>query len=177
MMISIENADAFVFTGGRDLDAGKPTVMFVHGAGLDHSVWTLPTRYFIRHGLNVLSVDLPGHGRSAGPLRTSIPDMSDWLIKVLDALDVQEVALVGHSMGSLVTLEAAARHPTRIRSIALLGTALPMPVTDELLAAAGPVCGWWAQRCVCSKNPDRVLFITISKPVTNTPTALIQQPA
>lgn len=136
MMISVENADAFVFTGGREIDADKPTVMFVHGAGLDHSVWTLPTRYFIRHGLNVLSVDLPGHGRSAGPLRTSIPDMGDWLISVLDALDVNEVALVGHSMGSLVTLETAARHPTRVRSIALLGTALPMPVTDELLAAA-----------------------------------------
>jgi len=136
MMISIENADSFIFTGGREIDPDKPTVMFVHGAGLDHSVWTLPTRYFIRHGLNVLSVDLPGHGRSAGPLRTSIPDMADWLTKALDAIGVEQVALVGHSMGSLVTLEAAARHPNRFRSIALLGTALPMPVTDELLAAA-----------------------------------------
>lgn len=136
MMITVENSDAFVFCGGRDYDPAKETVVFVHGAGLNHTVWTLPTRYFIRHGFNVLSVDLPGHGRSAGALKPSIPDMADWIIAVLDAMGTQRAALVGHSMGSLVTLEAAARHPDRVRSIALLGTALPMPVTDELLASA-----------------------------------------
>ncbi len=136
MMITVDNSDAFVFTGGREIDPGRETIVFVHGAGLNHTVWTLPTRYFIRHGFNVLSVDLPGHGRSAGPLRTSIAAMADWIVEMLDAAGVERAAIVGHSMGSLVTLETAARHPERVRSIALLGTALPMPVTDELLASA-----------------------------------------
>ena len=45
----------------------KPTVVFVHGAGLDHSWFGLQSRYFGYHGRNVLALDLPGHGRSRGP--------------------------------------------------------------------------------------------------------------
>ena len=44
----------------------NPTLMFVHGAANDHSVWALQSRYFAHHGFNVLAVDLPAHGRSAG---------------------------------------------------------------------------------------------------------------
>ena len=51
----------------RPFDAAQPTVVFVHGAANDHSVWALQSRYFAHHGCNVLAVDLPGHGRSAGP--------------------------------------------------------------------------------------------------------------
>ncbi|MDH3695064.1 MAG: alpha/beta hydrolase [Gammaproteobacteria bacterium] len=136
MQIQLKQQSAYAYTTGRDIDPNKPTVMFVHGTGLNHTVWTLPARYFGRHGFNVLAVDLPGHGRSDGPLRPGIEGMADFLIEVLDALKIDQAALVGHSMGSLVVFDAAARYPDRARSLALLGTALPMGVTDALLESA-----------------------------------------
>jgi len=111
-------------------------MLFVHGAALDHTVWLLQSRYFAHHGRNVLAVDLPGHGRSAGPLISTIEDMADWLFKVLDALEIEKAALIGHSMGSLVALEAAARRPERTAALALLGSAAPMAVAEPLLSAA-----------------------------------------
>ncbi|MGA8258861.1 MAG: alpha/beta hydrolase [Arenicellales bacterium] len=136
MIITVEQRQAYAYTGSRDLDPGRETILFVHGAALDHTVWLLQSRYFAHHRRNVLAVDLPGHGRSEGPLLPSIEAMADWLFAVLDALAVREAILVGHSMGSLVTLEAAARYPDRTRRLALLGSAVPMAVADPLLNAA-----------------------------------------
>jgi pimeloyl-ACP methyl ester carboxylesterase len=84
----------------------------------------------------VLAVDLPGHGRSAGPPLASIEAMADWTVALLDAAAVGKAALVGHSMGSLVALDCAARFPERVNAIALLGAAFPMRVAPELLDAA-----------------------------------------
>jgi pimeloyl-ACP methyl ester carboxylesterase len=62
--------------------------------------------------------------------------MADWIVALLDALGVRQARLIGHSMGSLVALDAAARHGNRISSIALIGAAAAMPVHQDLLAAA-----------------------------------------
>lgn len=123
-------------TGNRVLDPKKETVVFVHGTGQDHSIWVLPTRYFARHDRNVLAVDLPGHGRSGGAPLNSVEAMADWLIDVLDSAGLATTAVVGHSLGSLVAIAAAARHPHRVRAIALVGTTVPMPVSDFLLERA-----------------------------------------
>lgn len=136
MKISVNGHQAYAFTGSREIDLEKPTVMFVHGASLDHTVWTLPARHFARHGWNVLAIDLPGHGMSGGQPLTKIPLYADWLCALLDAVGIEQTALVGHSMGSLVTLDCAARYPDRTRALVLVGTAVPMPVTDHLLNAA-----------------------------------------
>ena len=136
MKISVNGHQAYAFTGSREIDLDKPTVMFVHGASLDHTVWTLPARHFARHGWNVLAIDLPGHGMSGGQPLTKIPFYADWLCALLDAVGIEQTALVGHSMGSLVTLDCAARYPDRTRALVLVGTAVPMPVTDHLLNAA-----------------------------------------
>jgi pimeloyl-ACP methyl ester carboxylesterase len=136
MHITVDNRKVYAYTGAREFDPEQETIVFVHGAALDHTVWLLQSRYFAHHGRNVLAVDLPGHGRTEGPLISSIPDMADWIWSVVDALDIGESTLIGHSMGSLVTLEAAARRPDRTRSLALLGSAVPMPVAEPLLNAA-----------------------------------------
>ena len=86
MNFEIDGKQAYAFTGGRTLDPSKPSVMFVHGAAMDHTVWALPTRYFVRHGYNVLSVDLPGHGRSEGPPAATLSDAADFLVKPLNPL-------------------------------------------------------------------------------------------
>jgi pimeloyl-ACP methyl ester carboxylesterase len=108
----------------------------IHGAQNDHSVWALQSRYLAHHGFGVLAVDLPGHGRSRGPALHCVEEMAGWLLSVLDTAGVEQAALVGHSMGSLIALEAAHRAPERVTRLALLGATFPMKVSDALLDAA-----------------------------------------
>jgi pimeloyl-ACP methyl ester carboxylesterase len=136
MEIEVGGRRGFVYTAGHALDAARPSVAFVHGAGLEHSSWLLQSRYFAYHGWNALALDLPAHGRSDGPPLGSIEAMADWVVATLEAAGVRCAALVGHSMGSLIALECAARHAARIERIALLGTAFPMTVAPVFLDAA-----------------------------------------
>jgi pimeloyl-ACP methyl ester carboxylesterase len=137
MQLEIEGQSVFAATGGKPIDPGKRTVVFIHGVGQDHTIWVLPTRYFARHDRNVLAVDLPGHGRSSGAPLSTIEEMADWAVAFLDAAGVETAALVGHSMGSLVALDAAARHPERVRAVAMIGVSVPLRVADALMDAAG----------------------------------------
>lgn len=127
---------AYAYTGGRSFDAALPTIFFIHGAAFDHTVWQWQSRYFAHHGYSVLAVDLPGHGRSPGVLRTSVEAMADWVAAFIEAAGLPAAAVVGHSMGSLVALETARRHPQRVSRLALLGTAMPMAVGAPFMAAA-----------------------------------------
>lgn len=127
---------ARVYTGGRPFDGRQPTVVFIHGALHDHSVWTLLARWYANHGHGVLAPDLPGHARSEGPPLDSVEALADWLLGLLDAAKVECAVLVGHSMGSLVALEAAARAPQRVERLLMLGTAFPMTVAPALLETA-----------------------------------------
>ncbi len=136
MELTVDGGRVFAATGGRPFDPAKPCVVFIHGAGMDHTVWQLQTRYFAHHGRSVLALDLPGHGRSDGPLRESIDAMAAWLMNLLDVAEVNEAALVGHSMGALIALTAAAQTPERVTALALLGAGARMPVHPELQAAA-----------------------------------------
>ena len=141
MRLIIDGKDVFGATGGRAHEAGRPLALFVHGAGLDHTVWALQSRWLAFHRWNVLALDLPGHGRSQGPPLPSLAAMAAWLAAAIAAAAPEQepsmkAALIGHSMGSLIALEAAARFPERVRSLVLIGTAAAMPVHPELLAAA-----------------------------------------
>jgi pimeloyl-ACP methyl ester carboxylesterase len=136
MDIFLGKKKAFAYTAAHELDAARPTVVFVHGAGLDHSSFGLQSRYFGYHGWNVLALDLPGHGRSEGPAIPTVGGMADWVVEVLNHLKIQQAAVVGHSMGALIALEAAARHPQRVERIALIGVAYPMKVTAAFMDAA-----------------------------------------
>ncbi len=136
MKLAVAGHEAYAYTGGKAFDSGLPTVVFVHGALHDHSVWTLPARWFANHGYAVLAVDLPGHARSGGPAIDSVERCAAWLLALLDAAGVASAALVGHSMGSLIALEAAAQAPARATRLVMVGTAYPMAVSKALLDAA-----------------------------------------
>jgi len=110
--------------------------VFIHGAGFDHSTWALHTRWFAHHGFAVLAPDLPGHGRSEGSSLASIAEMADWTAALLGAAGVAKAHLIGHSMGSLIALETAARHPDKVSALSLIGTAATMTVGPDLLKAA-----------------------------------------
>jgi pimeloyl-ACP methyl ester carboxylesterase len=136
VQITVAGARVYAYTGSRERDRAQPSILFVHGAAHDHGVWALQSRYFAHHGCNVFAVDLPAHGRSGGAPLPSVAAIADWLAALLAALALERAALVGHSLGALAVLEAAARRPERVERIALLGPAVPMPVAEDLLAAA-----------------------------------------
>jgi pimeloyl-ACP methyl ester carboxylesterase len=136
MQLTVNGSQIFAATGGQPFDAKLPTVVFLHGAGFDHSAWALHSRWFAHHGFGVLAPDLPGHGRSQGKLLTSIEALADWTVAVLDAAGAARAKLIGHSMGSLIALETAARHPSRVSELCLIGTSDAMAVSADLLGAA-----------------------------------------
>jgi pimeloyl-ACP methyl ester carboxylesterase len=136
MDLVIDGETVFAATGGRPFDRQEPAVVFIHGAGMDHTAWALPARYLAHHGRSVLAVDLPGHGRSGGSPLRSVEAMAGWILRLLDAAGIAAAALVGHSMGALIALQAAAAAPGRVRALALLGVAERMPVHPDLQAAA-----------------------------------------
>jgi pimeloyl-ACP methyl ester carboxylesterase len=131
--INVQNVPLYAYTGGKPFDAAKPTVVFIHGVLNDHSVWILQTRYLAHHGWNVLAIDLPGHGHSGGQPPETVEQAADFVSALLDAAGVLRAALVGHSFGSLIALEAAARAPEKVSHLALVGTAYPMKVSPALL--------------------------------------------
>ena len=136
MQLSVNDKDIFVATGGREFDTSQPTMVLLHGAGFDHTTWALHSRWLAHHGYSVLAPDLPGHGRSSGTPIPTIAGMADWTAALLDAAGVAKAWLVGHSMGSLIAIEAAARHPSRVSALSLIGTAATMTVGPDLLKAA-----------------------------------------
>jgi pimeloyl-ACP methyl ester carboxylesterase len=136
MKFDVQGRAAYAYTGGKPWSDGGRCVVFVHGALNDHSVWTLLARWYAHHGYRVLALDQPGHGRSDGPPLASVEALADWVIALMDAAGVASAHLVGHSMGSLVALEAAARAPERVAGLVMVGTAYPMKVSDALLATA-----------------------------------------
>ncbi len=133
MYCTVNNANTYCYTGGKPFDAAKPTVVFIHGVLNDHSVWILQSRYLANHGYNVLAVDLPGHCRSAGEAPSTVEEAAAFIVALLDSVGVPRAALVGHSWGSLIALETAARLKDRVSHLVLVGTAYPMKVSPVLI--------------------------------------------
>lgn len=131
-----DSRTAYAYTGGKPFDPTLPCVVLLHGALHDHSVWTLLARFLAHHGYGVLAVDLPGHGRSDGPPLADVEALGAWVLDLMTATGVESAALVGHSMGSLIALEAAAQAPARCSHLMMVGTAWPMKVSESLLNTA-----------------------------------------
>jgi pimeloyl-ACP methyl ester carboxylesterase len=136
VLITVNNAPLYAYTAGKPLRPELPTVILIHGALHDHSVWGLQSRYLANHQYNVLAIDLPGHCKSGGNAPESVEEAAQSIIGLMDALDIKQAALVGHSLGSLIALEVAAQKPDRVSHLAMVGTAYPMRVSPALLDAA-----------------------------------------
>lgn len=145
MLLTVDGRSVHAVTGGPVHAAtggpvhaatGGPVVVLIHGSGMNNTVWSLQNRFLAHRGVGVLSVNLPGHGRSAGPPLPTVEALADWTVALLDAAGVERAMLAGHSLGALVALAAAHQAPERVAALALLGAADRMPVHPGLLAAA-----------------------------------------
>jgi pimeloyl-ACP methyl ester carboxylesterase len=132
----VSGKQAFATTGGKEFDNGKPTVIFLHGSGLDHTFWGLHSRFFAFRKYSVLVPDFPGHTNSEGPPLTSIEAMADWLNDAVEALDAGNISVVAHSQGCLVALEYASRYKERLNSVSFIASGLATPVNPALIDAA-----------------------------------------
>ncbi len=136
MKISINGHNAHAATGGFPTAADAPALILIHGAGMDATVWQLQSRYLAHRNVRVYAIDLPAHGRSEGEALESISDMADWIIAFMDAAGIDAASVAGHSMGSLISIEVAAKIGSRATYVGLLGSAAEMPVHPDLIKAA-----------------------------------------
>lgn len=136
MIVNTPLGDVYAYTGGKAFDGQQATVVFIHGVLNDHSVWILQSRYLAHHGYNVLALDLPGHCKSGGQAPETVEEAADTVIAVLEALHIDRAAICGHSWGSLITLEVAARAPLRVSHAILIGAAYPMKVSPALIESS-----------------------------------------
>ena len=136
MIIEIENKSVHASDAGQGVDNSKDTIVFLHGSGLSHIVWSLTEQFFSSKNFNVLSIDLPGHGNSEGPCLDSIEKIADWMEKVFDTLKLKNLILVGHSQGCLEILEYSSRYKERLKKLVFVGGSNKMPVHPDLIELA-----------------------------------------
>ena len=136
MIFQLENKKIHVSDSGQGIDINKDTIVFLHGSGLSHIVWSLAEQFFSSKNYNVLSIDLPGHGNSDGPCLDSIEKIADWLEKVFDKLKLKNLILVGHSQGCLEILEYSSRYKERLKKLVFVGGSNKMPVHPDLIELA-----------------------------------------
>lgn len=169
MIIDVDGRSVHAATGGVDPDPADPVVILIHGAGMDSTIWQLQTRYLAYRNLQTIAIDLPGHGRSDGPPLESIEALGNFIVSAMDAAGWERAHLVGHSMGALVALEAAAAVGQRCASITLMGAAASMPVHPQLIAdaeadlpaAAALMAAWGhAKPAHLGHNPTPGLWMT-----------------
>ena len=136
MIFEIENKSVYASDAGRELDYKKETIIFLHGSGLSHIVWSLVEQFFSNQNYNVLSIDIPGHGNSEGPCLKTIEEIADWLEKVFIKLKLEKVILIGHSQGCLEMLEYSNKYKNRLKKLVFLGGSYKMPVNQDLIDLA-----------------------------------------
>jgi pimeloyl-ACP methyl ester carboxylesterase len=116
-----------------EFDKEKPTILLMHGSGLTHIVWSFHEQFYSMQGFNVLSVDLPGHGNSEGSSLKSIEEISDWIKSLMEKLNIKKIIIIGHSQGSLVGIDFAAKYPELISRLVLVAGSYKMPVNQDLI--------------------------------------------
>ena len=107
MRFQLDGHEVYASTGGREFVEGQPYLIFMHGAGSSHLVWSQQSRSFAYAGYNVLAIDFPAHNLSSGETLPNIEAQADWILKVIEHLGISKASFVGHSQGGLVNLALA----------------------------------------------------------------------
>jgi pimeloyl-ACP methyl ester carboxylesterase len=129
---NIESTKIACWINRNDFGAHEQSLIFIHGSGSDHSLWSLQYAKLHKH-YNIVAVDLPGHGHSQGSGESDVGSYCLWVRKLLDALPLNNPLLIGHSLGAAITLQFALNYPQKIKGIISVGGGLKMPVNPSLL--------------------------------------------
>ncbi|MGD9603373.1 MAG: alpha/beta fold hydrolase [Gammaproteobacteria bacterium] len=109
-----------------EIEGTGPAVMMVHGLGGTSNTFT-PLAGPLVSRFQVIRPDLPGAGRSRMDPSATLPDIAGRLLRLVDALGVDEVQLVGHSLGTVLCQQLAVLAPARVRRMMLFGPVLEPP--------------------------------------------------
>ena len=129
---NIESTKIACWINNSDFDKHQQSLIFIHGSGSDHSLWSHQYAKLHKH-YNIVAVDLPGHGRSQGSGETDVRAYCVWISKLLDVLHLKNSIVIGHSLGAAITLQFALNYPQDIKGIVVVGGGLKMPVNPSLL--------------------------------------------
>ncbi len=111
--------------------AEGPALVLVHGAGGTHFSW--PTTLRLAPFAAAYTLDLPGHGRSPAPGRSTIDAYADVVSEFVTTLNLPQVVVGGISMGGAVAQTLGLRQPDWLTGLLLVGTAAALPVGDAIL--------------------------------------------
>ena len=136
MIFEIDNKEVFVSDAGQGINKNKESIVLLHGSGLSHIVWSLTEQYLSNQDYNVMSIDLPGHGNSGGKSLKSIEEISNWLEKVFNELNILNITIIGHSQGCLEALEYYSKYSKRVKRLVFVGGSYKMPVNKDLIDLA-----------------------------------------
>jgi len=129
---NIDSTKIACWINGKDFGKHKQSLVFIHGSGGDHSLWSL--QYAKLHKqFNIVAIDLPGHGRSQGSGESDVGNYCLWMKRLLDALHLKNSILVGHSLGAAIALQFALNYPQEIKGIIPVGGGMKMPVNPSIL--------------------------------------------
>jgi len=125
------DAGTLYFSDHRKADAAYVPTILIHGAGGSRLDWPSPLRRLPE--ANAIAVDLPGHGRSAGPGRATVEGYADVIRVFMDALDIPRAVICGHSMGGAITQMLGLTHPERVAGLILVATGAKLSVHPDIL--------------------------------------------
>ncbi|MDX1615358.1 MAG: alpha/beta hydrolase [Candidatus Promineifilaceae bacterium] len=109
---------------------GRPSLVLIHGAAANRLVWPAALRGL--ENTEVITVDLPAHGRSEGPPLSTIAAMAEFVAEHLGRLASRPLVVLGHSMGGAIAQRLALHNVQNLAGLVLLATAARLPVSDTL---------------------------------------------
>ena len=130
-MRQIETGRSVMAYQHRNPEIDTIPLLLIHGAGIDHRNWDAVVSHLADK--NLLLIDLPGHGASKTFGRESIEAYSEDVLALLDVLKIEQVILVGHSMGGAIAQWLALHHLERVEGLVLLATNAELDVNPALI--------------------------------------------
>jgi pimeloyl-ACP methyl ester carboxylesterase len=129
--LHLRGEQAGLVKGRGGYDPARPSLLMVHGSG-GCGAGFLPQLSGLGEHVNVVAIDLPGHGGTPGPGLESIDAYAAWLGDFLEAGPVRPV-LLGHSLGGAVVMTLALTRPHLMRGLILAGTGSRLRVLPAIL--------------------------------------------
>lgn len=141
------------------VQAGRRTLVFIHGSGGDHTNW-IQQYTPLKTAYSIAALDLPGHGQSEGPGERSVDAYCEWVKATLDGLGILKPVMIGHSLGAAICLSFAIRYGEAAAAVVPVGGGVKMPVNPLILEGLrtdpGGIIALAGKLSVAKQNRERL---------------------